>query len=77
MRCYKITVKKDGEIVATRFAGTAAQVREMKAELVEQFGVKKKDVESEDADVPTAKAELLDFINELATGADLIDAEDE
>lgn len=75
MRCYKIQVKKDGDIVATRFGGTAAQTRDMKATLVEEFGVKKKDVESEEIDIPMAKADLLEFINELATGADLVEEE--
>lgn len=76
MRCYKIQVKKDGEIVATRFAGTAALTRDTKATLVEEFGAKKKDVESEEVDIPMAKADLLEFINELAAGADLVDEEE-
>jgi hemoglobin-like flavoprotein len=65
MRCY--LVKGPG---AKRYAATNADARAKRDELVEQLGCKKKDVEIEQAEVPTAKAELLDFINELCTELD-------
>lgn len=65
MRCY--LVKGPG---AKRYAATNADARTKRDELVEQLGCKKKDVEIEQTDVPVAKAELLDFINELCTELD-------
>jgi hemoglobin-like flavoprotein len=65
MRCY--LVKGPG---AKRYAATNADARTKRDELVEQLGCKKKDVEIEQAEVPTAKADLLDFINELCTELD-------
>ena len=65
MRCY--LVKGPG---AKRYAATNADARTTREELVEQLGCKKKDIEIEQTDVPTAKAELLDFINELCKELD-------
>lgn len=58
MRCYLVTGPG-----AKRYAATNADARTTREELVEQLGCKKKDIEIEQTDVPTAKAELLDFIN--------------
>lgn len=71
MRAYKVTAAQDGQTIATRYAGTAASSKERRDELVEQFDLKKKDVTIEDCEIPTAKADLLEFINEVASGADL------
>lgn len=65
MRCYLVTGPG-----AKRYAATNADARSTRDELVEQLGCKKKDVEIEQVDVPTAKAELLGFINELCTELD-------
>ena len=65
MRCY--LVKGPG---AKRYAATNADARTTREELVEQLGCKKKDIEIEQTDVPTAKAELLDFINGLCKELD-------
>ncbi len=65
MRCY--LVKGPG---AKRYAATNADARTKRDELVEQLGCKKKDVEIEQVEVPTAKAELLEFINELCVELD-------
>jgi hypothetical protein len=65
MRCYLVTGPG-----AKRYAATNADARNKREELVEQLGCKKKDVEIAQVEVPTAKAELLDFINELCTELD-------
>lgn len=65
MRCYQVTGPG-----AKRYAATNADARTTREELVEQLGCKKKDIEIEQTDVPTAKAELLDFINGLCKELD-------
>ena len=65
MRCYQVTGPG-----AKRYAATNADARATRDELVEQLGCKKKDVEIEQVDVPTAKAELLEFINGLCAELD-------
>lgn len=70
MRCYLVT----GPGVK-RYAATNADARAKRDELVEQLGCKKKDVEIEQAEVPTAKADLLEFINGLCAELDEGEAE--
>lgn len=65
MRCYQVTGPG-----AKRYAATNADARAKRDELVEQLGCKKKDVEIEQVEVPTAKAELLEFINGLCAELD-------
>lgn len=60
MRCYLVTGPG-----AKRYAATNADARAKRDELVERLGCKKKDIEIEQAEVPTAKADLLEFINSL------------
>lgn len=71
-RCYKIEALNDeGYIIATRYAGTNALARETRDELVEKFGVKKKDVTIEKAEIPHQKDELIAFVNELLMETDV------
>ena len=70
MRCYQVTGPG-----AKRYAATNADARTKRDELVEQLGCKKKDVEIEQVEVPTAKAELLEFINGLCAELDEKEAE--
>lgn len=72
MRAYKVfttaTVVEDGneyEQEVVRYAGTAADARSTREGIVNKFGVKKKDVTIEDAEIPTAKPDLLAFVNGL------------
>jgi len=60
MRCYQ--VKGGGR---TRYVATVAASVEARNLIIEETGVKKKDVEVEQADIPMGKAELLVFVNEL------------
>jgi len=77
MRAYKVTaVEHDGGeefTLGTRYAGTNAEARATRDQLVEQFGLKKKDVTIEEAEIPVAKADLLAFINELLTEQDYVE----
>jgi hypothetical protein len=65
MRCYLVTGPG-----AKRYAATNADARATRDALVEQLDCKKKDVEIEQTDIPVAKVDLLDFINELCTELD-------
>jgi hypothetical protein len=76
MRAYKVTAKDGDEVLGTRYAGTQADARTKRDELVEQFKVKKGQVETEETEVPMAKAELLEFINGLAAGSDAVEEDD-
>lgn len=71
MKAYKIEAKKGDVVFATRYAGTAALSKSTRDELVESFDLKKKDVSISDYEIPTSKAELLEFVNTLAAAADL------
>lgn len=73
MRAYKVTLEEGGEVLATRYAGSQAEVREHKARLAEQFGVgpRSKGFTWEEVEIPTGKAELLDLLNVALSLADL------
>jgi hypothetical protein len=60
MRCY--LVEGGGR---KRYAGTQAEARSARDEIMDQTKVKKKDVSINEAEVPVAKNELLEFINGL------------
>lgn len=77
MRAYQVTAKDGDTVLGTRYAGTQADARTKRDELMAQFDVTKSAVETEEVEVPVAKAELLDFINELASKADAVEAEEE
>jgi len=72
MRCYSVkAMGKDGRIIGRRYAGTAALSREAREVLMATFGVKKKDVSIDEVEVPTAKADLLVFVNQILTKQDV------
>lgn len=48
-----------------RYAGSQTEVREKRDEIMELAGIKKKDVTHEEVEIPTNKAELIPFINEI------------
>jgi hypothetical protein len=75
MKCYKVAVDYKGEILAVRWAGTQAQSIMTRNTLVAEFEVKKSDVTIESSEIPTSKAELLEFINAVSANSDL-DKED-
>lgn len=75
MRAYQVTAKDSNTVLGTRYAGTQADARTKRDELMVQFDVKKNQVTIDEVEVPVAKAELLEFINQLASQADLVEAE--
>lgn len=70
MRCY--LVRGGGR---KRYAGTQAEARLIRNTIVEETGVKKKDVTIDEAEIPATKAELIAFINGLCTRSDEGEAE--
>lgn len=77
MRAYQVTAKDGDTVLGTRYAGTQADARTKRDELVETFDVKKNQVTIDEVEVPVAKADLLEFINELASKADAVEAEED
>lgn len=65
MRAYRI-----GAPQAFRFAGSQSDAAKTKAELIDRYGLKRTQVSVEEVEIPTAKTELLEFVNELAAQAD-------
>lgn len=57
-----------------RYAGSQADARGKRDKLMAATNTKKKDTETEEVDVPTGKAGLLDHLNELCAGFDPEDA---
>lgn len=53
-----------------RYAGSMADARAKRDELVEKLGCRKKDVDIEEVDIETGKGPVLDFINALCAEAD-------
>ena len=66
MRCYLVQVPavKDDKR-PKRYAGTQADARKVREELAAEYDVKKSSITIEEAEVPTSKGELLEFINGL------------
>lgn len=75
MKAYKVVLEEDGAVLATRYAGSQAEVREHKGRLAKQFGIgpRSKGLTSEEVEVPTGKAELLEFVNAVAALADQLE----
>jgi hypothetical protein len=77
MRAYQVTARDTNTVLGTRYAGTQADARTKRDELMAQFDVKKNQVSIDEVEVPVAKSGLLEFINELASQADAVEAEEE
>lgn len=56
---------------AKRYAGTQADARKARQEIVDKIDCKKAEVTIEEVDVPTSKPGLLETLNALAKEADL------
>jgi hypothetical protein len=68
MRCYVVSTTDGEGTTHQAFAGTSALVKEQRDQFVKALGVKKNEVVVAQIDVPLAKAELLDFMNQLLKG---------
>ena len=72
MKCYIVkAIGKDGRSKGHRFAGTNADARETMEVLMATFGLKKNDVSIDATEIPTAKADLLEFVNQLLVKQDV------
>ena len=69
MRAYRVVGKTTNGTTVTRFAGTQADARQTRDAIVNDTGLKKGEVDIEEVEIPTAKAELIEFINELVSPA--------
>lgn len=73
MRAYKVVLKQGVEAAEghTRvvWAGTQADARGARQNLMDAHDVKRSQVDLEEVDVPTDKAGLLAFLNENKVGA--------
>lgn len=65
MRCYLVTGPG-----MERYAGTRADTTTTRNSIVEERGCKKNHVTISEAEIPTAKAELLEFVNNLVSKLD-------
>lgn len=63
MRLYKI----EGQGLHVRFAGSMGAAREVRQTIVNDYGVKKRDLEINEVDVPTNKDGLLRFLNTMTS----------
>lgn len=64
MRAYLVSAQPQGSIVKFSIASTQADAKEKRDALIDELGVKKKDCNIEEIEIPNSKQELLEFINE-------------
>ena len=70
MRCFQVTVKDYDKVLATRLAPTNAIAKATREELMATFQVKKKDISIDQHEVPVAKPQLIEYINNLLAASD-------
>lgn len=73
MKAYKITATQDDEVLARRLAGTQALAKDARDELMDKFGLPKKNVVIEDEEVPMDKPSLLEYLNTLLEEQDAVE----
>lgn len=64
MRAYLVSAQPQGSIVKFTIASTQADAKGKRDALIDELGVKKKDCNIEEIEIPNSKQELLEFINE-------------
>lgn len=70
-RIYIVTGTRDDTVMATRIAGSMAEVKAIKEELMaEPLELSKKEIEHEEAEMPSGKGELIPWLNEILAGYD-------
>ena len=67
MKLYIIDAPIEGEANITRVVTSQAECASTRAELT-GIGVKRKDIDTHEVDVPTTKVELVNFLNQLLSG---------
>lgn len=68
---YKVVAAEGTRVLATRWAGSMAQVKEHKAGLKEKYALGHKNLTHEEVSVATDKAAVLEKFNELEQKADV------
>ena len=64
MRAYKVSTVVSGNTI-TRFAGSQADAALTRRDIMRDYSTPMASVEIEGVDIPTAKSDLLAFINKL------------
>ncbi len=67
MKLYIIDAPVAGEANITRVVTSQAECASTRAEIT-GLGIKRKDIDTHEVDVPTTKAELVNFLNQLLSG---------
>ena len=67
---YKVVATEGTRVLANRWAGSMAQVKDRKEELKEKYALGNKQLTHEEVSVATDKAAVLDKFNELEQKAD-------
>jgi len=75
MRCHMVQIAT-ADVSVIRLAATAAEAKTVRDELMEKFDVKKKDVTTEQHEVPLDKVGLLGYLNEVYTKQDEVEGEE-
>jgi hypothetical protein len=68
MNCWKVELP--GKCV--RYTANEADAREFRNAIMEEYQAPKKSISIDPAEVPTTKAELIDYLNVLAGVKDLV-----
>lgn len=64
MRLYKVSADVTEAQTVAKWAGSMAEARAAKKEIIAEHGVKQSAVSMDETDVPTNKAGLLEWLNE-------------
>ena len=67
---YKVIATEGTRVLATRWAGSMAQVKEHKTALKEKYALGAKNLDYEEVSVATDKASVLEKFNDLELKAD-------
>lgn len=63
MRAYQVTAQPGGKVIKFAIASTQADAKAKRDDLVEELGIKKKDVTIEEIEISTSKNDLIEYIN--------------
>jgi hypothetical protein len=72
MRCYLVKLRRPNGAERFRYAATNAGAKEVKEQFCDLFdlGSRTKEITITPAEIPTAKADLLEFVNKFAVKLD-------
>jgi hypothetical protein len=76
MRAYEVRAYDGEELLGRRFGASQANARTKRDELIAKFDIKKSATSTEEVEIPTDKANLLDFINGFMEEDDAVEEEE-